>query len=502
MNEVNIMRHRSLRFPGWASALCLVLLVATAGAAQTALNGTWSAADFRAELKELHQQLEAAHFHLYERRPKPDYLRLRRALERQAADGMTRFEVERQLRRFVAYGRVAHARIELPTADWEHYRAAGGKAFPLQVEVLGSRVHVREVLPGVEGVAVGEELLRVDGTPTLRWLEALQQHQSADNDYMARTLLESTVPMLAWLEFGPRKRFRLTLRNLDGGTRTQTVAAQARTDAGAPATVSNQPEAPWDRREARLLEDGLAYLRPGPFFHTAPGAENLWDPTAFVQFINSAFEHFLASEARVLLIDLRDNPGGDNSFSDPMLAWFAARPFRFCSRFEVRSSAAARASNQQRLKLAGTPVDPQSISARYAAAYAAHPPGTIFPFEIAETEPQPSPRFTGKVYLLINRHSYSNTVFVAAMAQDYGFATILGEETSDLASTLGAMESFTLPRSGLTVGFPKARIVRPSGDDTVRGVVPDIAIERRIGETEDALLQRALGRIRAATSGH
>ncbi len=45
---------------------------------------------------------------------------------------------------------------------------------------------------------------------------------------------------------------------------------------------------------------------------------------------------------------------------------------------------------------------------------------------------------------------------------------IVGEETSDLATTYGAMESFTLPRTGLKVGFPQARIIQPSGDIGLR----------------------------------
>ena len=67
------------------------------------------------------------------------------------------------------------------------------------------------------------------------------------------------------------------------------------------------------------------------------------------------------------------------------------------------------------------------------------------------------------------------------MAQDYGFARVLGEPTSDLASTYGAMEQFNLPRTGIQVGFPKARIVRPNGDDADRGVTPDVAIATPIG---------------------
>lgn len=82
---------------------------------------------------------------------------------------------------------------------------------------------------------------------------------------------------------------------------------------------------------------------------------------------------------------------------------------------------------------------------------------------------------------------------VAALAQDYRFATILGEETSDLATTYGAMEQFDLSRTGVSVGFPKAHIIRPSGGTVARGVIPDIAIEAPIIETaEDSVLSRAL----------
>jgi C-terminal processing protease CtpA/Prc len=82
---------------------------------------------------------------------------------------------------------------------------------------------------------------------------------------------------------------------------------------------------------------------------------------------------------------------------------------------------------------------------------------------------------------------------VAALAQDAKFATILGEETSDLATTYGAMEQFTLPRTSIEVGFPKAHIVRPSGDTAARGVVPDIAIPTPLLESkDDPVLRRAV----------
>jgi C-terminal processing protease CtpA/Prc len=95
--------------------------------------------------------------------------------------------------------------------------------------------------------------------------------------------------------------------------------------------------------------------------------------------------------------------------------------------------------------------------------------------------------------VLVNRHSYSNTVMVAAIVQDYGFGRVIGEETADLASTYGAMETFALPRTGIVVGYPKARILRPNGDARARGVIPDVAIETPVVPSrEDVVLERAL----------
>jgi len=191
---------------------------------------------------------------------------------------------------------------------------------------------------------------------------------------------------------------------------------------------------------------------------------------------------------------VRDNPGGDNSFSDAMIAWFATKPFRFTDAFDIKVSEATIASNAKRLDGAA-----DSISAKFAAAYAKAKPGEHVRFEIPFAAPRKGTRFTGRVHLLVNRHSYSNTVNVAAIVQDYGFGDILGEETADLASTLGAMETFTLSRTGIVVGYPKARILRPNGDPSARGVVPDVAIATPIAPSaKDTVLESALEWVRRA----
>ncbi|MBB1061250.1 S41 family peptidase [Marilutibacter spongiae] len=454
----------------------------------------------RDDFDALYAGLQAAHFDLYAHRDKAAYEALYRDMRAGFDAPLTPDQARIAFQRFVAFGNVAHARIEPPMDAWERFRVAGGRAFPLYVRVRGDEAFVVDGTGGLAGLEPGDRLVSVDGVPAMDWLGRLRAHVSADNAYMAWAQMENRLPVLAWLELGEVERFAVTVEK-PGGRRAE-LDVPARDRAAFTAASDSEParfELDWNARQARMLDGGIAYLRPGPFYDNRPEAPHPWDPGAFVAFIDDAFRGFIDAGAKRLLIDLRDNPGGDNSFSDPMIAWFADTPFRFSEAFEIRVSAATVGSNRARLDAQDG--DPDSTSAKLAAAYAGQPEGAVVRFPIDTVDPRPAPRFDGRVYLLVNRHTYSNAVNVAALAQDFGFATIVGEETADLASTYGAMEHFTLPRTGIEVGYPKARILRPNGDPSPRGVVPDIAIDTPIvpGET-DVVLARAVEAIEAANA--
>ena len=470
-----------------------VLIAPLASAAEPPAEPILDPAAIRADFDALRTGLEAAHFDLYARRPRAEYDALHARMRASFDAPMPLDAIERAFQRYVAYGNVAHARIDAAGRTWETYRAGGGKAFPLFLRVVDGRVYIERDFSGVEGLAPGDPVVAIEGKPARAWLDAMRSHLSADNDYLAYTQLETALPRYVWLERGPVETFEVTVEKA-GGKRIALVIP-ARTRAEFEAAQAKQPPAfalDWNMREARLLDGGIAYLRPGPFYDNRPEAHHPWDPTAFRAFVDDAFAKFLAADAKHLVIDLRDNPGGDNSFSDPLIAWFASKPFRFTEAFEIKVSDATTASNAKRLD-----DDPDSISARLASLYARAKRGERVKFEIPLTAPRPGKRFEGKVHVLINRHSYSNTVMVAAIVQDFGFGRILGEETADLASTYGAMESFTLPRTGIVVGYPKARILRPNGDARARGVIPDIAIATPIGvRSTDLVLERALAIVR------
>ena len=478
-------------FLGWC--LCLAATIDQSVLAQTptpAAPTMISAEAARADLAQLYQTLQHAHFDLYANRSHSDYEQRYQQLRRKLEQPISAFDLQIELQKFTAYGQVAHARIDFPALEFERYRAAGGSMLPLELKLRDGRIFVVGN-PGSESQPqAGDQILSINGEPAAAWRSRLLAHVSADNDYLADTLLELRFGALLWLELGEVASVQLDLRSADGSLSRVSVAtldrAQMRLAAEkrSPSLALN-----WSKREARMLDRGLAYLRPGPFYNDDPEAASVWDSRGFSDFVERSFAQFAEANANSLLIDLRDNPGGDNSFSDLIVRRIADKPFRFCSQFRIKISEATTASNAARLAQGFS-----EVSAQFAELYAGQQPGEVVNFELPWVEPAPpEERFSGQVYVLINRYSYSNAVTVAAMSQDYGFATILGEETADLASTYGAMEQFTLKNSGLVVGYPKAHIIRPNGDPSRRGVVPDIAIETPLLEgAEDPVVQKAV----------
>ena len=497
-----------MRFKPLLSAACAALiLLPAAGCARderpkasapvaAVAERSFAPDELRADFADLYRGLRSAHYDLYARVSRSDYDRLHADMLADIRAPETRASAARRFQRFVAFSRIAHARIDENYRAWGAHLDAGGRAFPLAVRFKGARAFVAG--GGGRLIARGEELVAIQGRPLAGWLRAGIRNISADTDYMAAALMELDLAMVLWLELGPREAFEVTIRGREGKSRRLRIAARTRDEMLAAASLEPPKlNLGASDRSFSILPGNLAYLRPGPFYNAAPGASDPYDNTAFRALMDRAFETFLAAGAQSLIVDLRDNPGGDSSFSDHMLAWFADRPFRFASAFRIRVSPEAIESNRKRIETSG---DAAGVSGRFAALYATAGPGGVVDFPIPEAEPRKGRRFEGKVFVLVNRNSYSNAVAVAATVQDYRFGTVIGEETSDLATTYGAMESFTLKRTGIPVGFPKAFIVRPGGSLEPRGVVPDVAIETPIVEGADdpVLKQAAAIALRAA----
>ncbi|NML04522.1 S41 family peptidase [Sphingomonas sp. G-3-2-10] len=453
----------------------------------------------RSDFALLYRILQEAHFDLYIHRTKREYDAYYRALAASIRGPMDKIEVAKLFQKFVAYGRIGHAKVDAPLIAFVTHLRSGGTVVPLFIRVDGKRVVLTHAAEESGVLRAGVEVAAIDGMPILDVLDRFGTYVSAERPYMAHAQMEESFPALLWLDRGAVGSVMVTATIEGKAVNVRVPAVTLEQRRGLEAKFpTREPAIDFGTREYRELERGIAYLRPGPFFDTGQAASETgpsYRSDSFKAFIDDSFGKIIASGATDLIIDLRNNPGGDNSFSDPMIAWFADRPFRFASSFMLKASAATKA-DYARIRASGEPID--ASFARQMAVEDTQPNGIRYRYDLPLVQPREGPRYRGRIWILVNRHSYSNAASVAALVQDYGFGKVLGEETADVASNYASVQSFTLPGTGFVVSYPKSHFIRPNGKDEVAGVVPDFRIGRpAIGEAEDVFLKDTLAIVRA-----
>lgn len=448
------------------------------------------------DLSRLYSGLQAAEADMFAATDRAIFERRYRELQDELSEGVSIGEFHTLLQQFAALTQHAHTRIEGLNPDWSGFISGGGKIFPLDLLVDNGEVIVAGAPEG-SAVQPGDRILSLDGAPNSAWLSRLTRNISAETPELAYAQMANGAPYFVWLEYGPRDAFSV---EIERGGETQKVQVNSIAADDFYNISSLETGFSLDGREAKMLSGNVAYLRPGAFHNLeAKTPEESYAPealAAYTAFLDEAFSTFIEAEAAHLILDLRDNAGGDNSFSDPLVVWFADEPFRFASEFRIRVSAESIASNQARLD--ALPPGSESISHVLAELYAGAEAGELVPFEIPVVQPREGERFKGHVHVLVNRYSYSNAVTTAALIQDYGFGTVYGEPTRDMATTYASLEHFTLPHSGFSVGYAKAHIIRPSGVESSHPLEPDVRLPVQPVRGElDVMLRAMLERLQS-----
>jgi len=467
----------------------------TAYAARCTPDTCYSQAEAREDLSVLYRQLRENHFDLYARRSAVDYDRLYEELLDEVGGPIPRARFHLMLQSLLAYGNVGHAKTEVALLDGLAHLQQGGQVIPLATRYHGDDMILEEWADDSEALPPGATITSLGGLELREFETRARDFISADTDQLLRAQLEQGLPIYLYLLFGDVQGLEIGFMRPDGTPGKHRVPA--RTYEGLTALARERPvqrpESDGSTRAFRPLGDDVFYLRPGRFSATAEerGEDGaVYAIGGFRTFIEKAFTALADSEATNLVIDLRGNEGGDVSFSNLLMARIADRPFTFASRYAVRAG--------ELTKLAWSdhegPAD--TIGSRIARGIADARTGATFEVDLPVVLPAETGRFEGRVWVLVNRHSYSNAAVVAAQVQDYGFGTVMGESTADLATTYGAVESFTLPHSGALIYYPKAYMVRPSGDEAVAGVRPDVPLPfQPVGTSEDRVLAAALTHI-------
>lgn len=424
------------------------------------------------DLHYLKSSLEEAHYNLYAYTSRETFQEnFDQVCASLLKDSFNLLETTSLFQSVISKANNGHTEISFPGNSYIQYAYSGGTLFPLELAFENDKALVRKNWSADPSIPPATEIISINGLPMTEILDRIFPLISAERRYFKLAKIELiSFPRLYWQAFGKQDEFQIEVyRN----HQIQKISLRAISVIDGYEMKRNEIFS--DQRILKFL-DQAAYLKPGNFSG---------DLEQFKHFIDSSFAAIKLNQSPNLIIDLRNNAGGDDAFSDYLVSYIADQPFQWCSAFSLKTSAILKAHVRSKY----------DTTQAYWRSVLTHADGSIYPYSFPPFQPQSAEvRYSCEVYVLINRQSHSQAAVTAAEIQDYQWATIVGEETGDYPSLYASQYSYNLPHTGIEVKISKGYIVRVSGDQSPNGVRPDIPIQDHLLDENDEILEGLMNR--------
>jgi len=206
-------------------------------------------------------------------------------------------------------------------------------------------------------------------------------------------------------------------------------------------------------------------------------------------FLRQSFEGMRDHGTKSLILDVRDNGGGEDELGRILLSYLVDKPFRYYTDLVLNDRGFSFARYMTRFDSIPANLVTKGADGKYHCT--GHPNwGVQQPIQ---------PHFGGKVLVLMNGASFSTTCEFLSHMRDLGRATFIGEESGGayVGNTSGGLAHVILPNTQVQLGVPIMRYdlavkpAKPFG----RGIQADVPVTYTIAELiagTDKELARAL----------
>jgi hypothetical protein len=442
------------------TALALASLAPSVpGCGGRADNGTFEVEELHDDFRQLRNAMESLHPALYEFTDRAEFDQL---LDLQYASidrPMTVEEFYRAIKPVVARIGCGHARLYTPEGYWDR---APHRFFPLKLVVLEAGTYALGNYNQAVIVAPGSEILSINDVPMSELVFVMMSDISADayNESWKRHRFNDVFPYLYALLYGFPEEFVITY--LAPG---QSEAQEATLEPVSRETLSSASEGEHEAGGEwvdpnlgfEIIEDPRAAILTIRSFAYYDEREK------FDAFIDDSFQRIRELGVENLIVDLRDNDGGDPFCTTHLLSHIETRPVRY-----------------------------------FAKSYWQYE-------EFARPIPLGRNRFEGNLWILINGGCFSSTGHLCALLDYHNFGRLVGSETGGTFTCNDATKEIVLKHTRIRVNMPRMTFTAAVYDmPKSRGILPDYPVEPRIEdlvEGRDTVKEFALGLIRKS-GGH
>lgn len=343
---------------------------------------------------------------------------------------------------------------------------------PLNFRVIGNQLFVKDNYSSTSDLVRGSEILSINGIPSAELIDTLGKYTIKETETFSSLVLEGKIPYYLWMVYQFNDGYKLKY--------VSPYIKQIKTTTLNGLSIFDYGDKRYPKRKKREYAFKIDKNKIGILKAESFGVE--LEP--FKEFIDSVFQVIESEHIDNLIIDIRDNDGGDIVHGYLILDYIADVQLKFASKYYSKTCefTKERFNNSDHYEL-------DSLRARYwpfndkeyKHIVLTSPNGTIQEIKLKPFMPDMNKyKFKGNVYVLTNGLVFSSALPFAYLVKDYNLATIVGEETGIVSPAYGEPLRFKLPNTQIKIMNSTSYIIRPSGIANKRGVIPDYIVEPNV----------------------
>ena len=373
-------------------------------------------------------------------------------VKQQLPDSVTTVELFKYAAPLVTKLGDGHTMLRFPFND---YFTSSTIRLPLFVNVKSDyTLRVRGCIDNL--IPQDAEVLSINGKESRELIESMMDYASGERDFFRIERINSDISALFEMMYAADK-YDVVYRMKDSKKKLEVTLH--------PTTWAELlPRMPKKKEQARVPDYSFKVDEKKKV--AVMDFRSFNNPQRMKMFADSMFVTLREKGIKNLIIDLRNNGGGNSMVGDVLFRYISPKPFKQMGKALVRVTPTT-------IRLTG-----RTQMVPGWSFYNDESKGNLIPPLTKEEG-----HYEGSVYLLISHHTFSSAGSFAWAFKEFGMGTVIGEESGGMNVSFGDIIYYKLPVSGLSCTISFKRFWQYGADEKeIHGTLPDYAVPQ-----EDAL---------------